>query len=473
MKRILIPLFVMTGCAVGPNYKPPENTVGEHWVTKGDSSEPVQNDWWESFHDPLLSKYIHEARQHNNDVLTAMSNILQARALRQIEASAFYPQLSALVNATKTYFSKNGPVFSLSTPETSGLPYAVQVPQIQNLFNFLFDASWEIDIFGKTRRKVQAAEAVIGRTIAQKDDILISVFAELARTYMELCAVRERKEIIKENISLLESKSCLIRLQYRLGYVNRIDDESVQAAAFAERAKLPPLESEMYHHIYTISVLIGKPPEALLEELLLYKPLPPLPEKVAVGLRSDLLRRRPDIRKAERELAGATAQIGVAIAQFFPTFSLTGDGGLQSLSIGSLFSPKSLTYAFGGGLNAPIFQGWQYLGNLHARRAEEAAKFTAYAGTVLQALQEAESALMAYNKDLKSLSDTQLETKHQKEATYLVGERNIKGLVSALEVFNAKLQLSGVQLSLLDHELKTRIDLISLYKALGGGWQSS
>lgn len=217
MKKFVWLTVIFAGCAVGPNYTTPENDVVDTWASESDiaSSDVPLIKWWEVFEDPLLNKYIGMAAEHNNDVLTATSNILQARALRQVAASSFFPIIGADVNATKTYFSKNGPIFAIgpstgSVPGTvspvTGLPFAAQIPQIQNLYNAIFDASWEIDLFGKTRRTVEAADAVIGHTIEQRNDVLLSVMAEIARNYMELRSSQKRSRLIEENIGILEKK---------------------------------------------------------------------------------------------------------------------------------------------------------------------------------------------------------------------------------------------------------------------------
>lgn len=465
---------------VGPNYTPPENNVADTWassdVANTISYDPVTTKWWEVFEDPLLNKYIALAAENNNDVLTAMSRILQARALRKVEASSFFPQINADVNATRTYFSKNGPIFDIglgdgAVTDTPGLPFALQAPQTQNLYNILFDASWEIDLFGKTRRKVEAATALIGSAIEDRNDTLVSVMAELARNYMELRGYQEKARLIEENITLLEQKSCLIRKQFETGYTNRLDDEDILATLATERALLPDIQAKIYKNIYTISVLIGEVPESLIDELLTPKPLPMTPEEVTVGLRSDLLRRRPDIRKSERDLAAATANIGVAVASFFPTFTLFGAAGLQSLMLKNLFSLGSKTWAFGGDINMPIFQGGKLVGNLQAKKAETAAVAHTYQQTVLLALEETESIIVSYTQDLETAKEKKQATDRYQELVFLSSERNAKGLTNRLDLIDTQRKLNEAEQSYLDTNITKLVDLITLYKALGGGWE--
>jgi NodT family efflux transporter outer membrane factor (OMF) lipoprotein len=477
-------LILFGGCAVGPNYRTPENDVVDTWASLEldgvvTPEAPILQ-WWELFEDPLLNKYISLAADHNNDVLTATSNVLQARALRQMAASSFYPQIGADVNATRTYFSKNGPIFAIgpsvgSVPGTvsnnTGLAFDLQVPQTQNLYNALFDATWEIDVFGKTRRTVEAADAVVDRTIDQRNDTLISVMAEIARNYMELRGFQKKIRLIEENIALLEKKSFLVCKQFEAGYVSRLDDENIQATLATERSQLPDLLARMHQSIYTLSILIGEVPETLLAELLPFQPLPKAPATVAVGLRSDLLRRRPDVRRSERDLAAATANIGVAVAAFFPTFTLIGDGGLQSLMLKNLFTLGSKTWAFGGDCNMPIFQGGRLVGNLNAKRAQTAAAAYTYQQTVLQALDETESALISYTQGLETAREKQIATDRYEAVVYLSKERNSKGLISLLNLIDTERQLNQAEQDLLTSEVASLLDLVALYKAVGGGWE--
>jgi multidrug efflux system outer membrane protein len=481
VKRILL-LILLAGCAVGPNYKPPENNIADTWTVETASTEAPPAEWWKVFNDELLNKYIAKAAEYNNDILTAESNILQARALKQMAASSFFPHLGADVNATKSYFSKNGPLFASSPSQgilpgtlspTTGLTLTPQMPQIQNLYNALFDVSWEIDLFGKTRRTVEAADAIVDRTIEQKNDTLLSVLAEIARNYIELRSFQKRAELTQENIQLLEQKEQIVQKQLASGYVSQLDYQYILAELATERAFLPDIQAQIYRSIYTLSVLTGDVPETLIEELLPHHPLPHVPNTIAVGLRSDLLRRRPDIRRAERDLAAATAYIGVAVASFFPTITLLGDGGFQSLMLKNLFSMGSKTWALGGDLMMPLFEGGRLMGNLKAKRAETAATAHRYQQTVLNALEETETALMTYTQDLTTERERKEATDKYRNLVFLSHERNTRGLISLIDYIEVERQLNASEQALLDSNTSSLLDLIKLYKALGGGWEFS
>lgn len=486
MKKLLIlQIALLSSCAVGPNYRAPEPPVENEWVTpKNDSSistsSPILN-WWKVFEDPLLETYIHLAIEYNQDVLAATSTILQAKAFRKVVASSFYPQIGANVNAIKTYFSKNGPIFSIgpatgSIPGTvsnnTGLPFAAQTPQIQSLFNLLFDVSWEIDLFGKTKRAVEAANAKIESAIQQKDAILISIMAEIARNYMELRSFQKKITLLKESVHLLKQKAFIIQKQYQAGYKDRLEYENIQRVLSQEKGKIPHVRAQIYQNIYILSTLTGSTPETLLNELLLIKPIPKVPSNVAIGLKSDLLRRRPDVRKAERDLAAATANIGLAVASFFPSFILIGDGGLQSLSLAKLFSWDSRTWAAGGDLNLPLFQGGRLKGNLSKSYAEANTTFHIYQQTVLKALQEAESTLMTFIESEKTLKERKKATHHSQQLVTLSQARAVKGLTNLLNLLDAKQNLLLSKQSEIDSHKNSLLSLISLYKALGGSCAS-
>jgi NodT family efflux transporter outer membrane factor (OMF) lipoprotein len=290
---------------------------------------------------------------------------------------------------------------------------------------------------------------------------------------MELRSSQQRTKLIKENIGFLEKKSRLVRKQFEAGYVSRLDDENMLATLASERALLPNIEAEIHRNIYTISVLIGGVPETLVEELIVSQPLPEAPETVAVGLRSDLLRRRPDIRRVERALAAATANEGVAVASFFPTITLVGDGGLQSLMLKNLFNLGSRTWAVGGDINMPVFEGGRLMGNLKAKRAETAATAHTYQQTVLNALEEAESAIVSFTQDLKTTKERKEAADRYHDLVILSQQRNSKGLVSLLDLLDTERQLNESEQSLLTSQTVKLLDLIVLYKSLGGGWEAA
>lgn len=467
---------------VGPDYRAPRPCVPVEWESLEKETvyeEPVAN-WWTLFNDPLLDNYIEMAKWYNKDIQIAEANILQARANRQVAASALYPQVIADLNATKTYFSKNGPIFAIGpaagnpadTPSaTTGLPGTVQAPQTQTLFNALMDVSWEIDLFGKNSRGVEAAAAAIGRSIEDRNDILLSIIAEVAKSYIEVRGMQERVVLLDENIALLEENQKIVETNYRKGLINKLDLERSEADLTALRASINTAIAEIYKGIYNLSLLTGNLPEALVDEMLPRKPLPNPPEDIAVGLRSDLLRRRPDVRGAERNLAVATANVGVAVASFYPTFTLLGDAGFQSLKLKNLFDSRSTTWAYSGDVSIPIFQGGSLIGNLRATEAKQIQAALHYQKSVLTAISEAETYLKQYEEENKRTKDLLSTQERYQSLTKLTEEQFQKGLVSKLDFIRSRIQLIQSDEELLQSETSSLLTLVMLYKALGGGWQ--
>lgn len=465
------------GCNLGPNYVPPDPCVPEEWNSCADVlCERAPTDWWRCLEDPLLDKYIEMAAYHNNDLLAAETNICQARALRQTKVGELFPHVAADVNATRTYFSKNGPVFSfmpggLSNSATTALPFQIQVPQIQNIYNALIDVTWEIDLFGKRRKAVEAASANVGVSIEERNAILVSILAEVARNYVELRSNQMAGVLIEEYMELLEQALFIAERQFETGYANCLNVVQAEASFAQSSAQLPLIYAQIYQNIYALSVLTGQLPEALLCELLPKGPLPKIPAELAIGVRSDVLRRRPDVRKAERMLAAAVANVGEALASFFPTVTLIGDFGFQSLHINNLLQGKSVTWALAGDVTMPLFQGGKLVGNLHAMEAGAQSAVYQFQQTALTALYEAESALAAYSQDLHAQKGLFLSSSGYSELALLAKERYAKGLVAITDWLNAQEESNLADQELLQIETQALLDLVLLYKALGGGWE--
>lgn len=485
MKKVVISLTLsafLSGCVVGPNYEPPITPIPDVWNSEPApcvnlTPEPPPIAWWQLFQDRMLEKYIEMAASYNNTLMAAEASICQARAMRRVAASDLFPHASADANATRTYFSKNGPVFAFvpggqdPNSVSTGLPFQIQIPQIQNLYNALIDASWEIDIFGKRIRNIQVADANIGSTIEQRNDILITILAEVAINYIELRSLQQMGVLITQNIDFWEHNAAIIDKRVQVGYSNHLDFDLAAAETFTAAANLPTIYAQIYQNIYALSVLTGNLPETLLAELLPIQPLPVLPCEIAVGIRSDVLRRRPDVRRAERQLAAAVANVGVAVASFFPTFTLIGDIGFQSLSINNLFQGRSLTWAIEGAFHMPIFQGGKLIGDLQSSEAQAASATYTYQQTVLAALQDAESRIAGYTQALQTTDQYAKAAAAYTDTLFLTQERFQKGLISLIDVLTIELQWNTAEQNLLSSQTNALIDLVTLYKALGGGWE--
>lgn len=451
----------LSGCLVGPNYCPPEICVSDEWHAPYANIEGPDCVWWQLFNDPLLSKYIGLASCYNYDLLQAEANIWQARAVTQVTASDLFPHIAGDLNALRTFFSKNGPIFALGGSRP-GLGQAL------NLYNAVIDASWEIDLFGKTRRSIEASKATAESIIEQRNQLLLSIFAEVAMDYIQIRSAQMQTKLIEENISILEKNAEIVKARFKSGYSNQLDLDQIEAELASAQAALPNLYAEICRGIYALSILTGNLPETFLDELLVEAPLPKPPVDVAVGLRSDLLRRRPDVLEAERQLAAATANIGVAVASFFPSINLLGAYGVQSLHLNNLFEAHSRSWAILGDVNLPIFQGGKLMGNLRASEAAAVAAVANYQQIVLNAIEEAEGTLITYEQERLAQERLKEATNRNAEFAMITDERFKKGLVSMTDYLNAERQLISSELTLLQSDTAVLLDLIALYKALAG-----
>lgn len=472
MKRLILLLLALSGCKVGPNYVPPQTPICDQWMAPdADLNDDPEVEWWNKLNDPLLTKLINSAVVFNKDLKVAEANVVQARAMITVTASDLFPKIAADLTALHTHLSRNGFVDLISQPDIVPVQMP-SIPQNINVYSALLDASWEIDIFGKTRRAIENSRATYEAVIEQRNAILISIEAEVARDYINLRSSQKNWELINNNIALLERNVTLMRNRLKSGLVNNLDLQRLEAELAVAIATRPPIVAQIYQYIYAISVLTGMPPETLLCELIQPQALPEPPCELELGVRSDLLRRRPDIRRAERDLAAATANIGVAVANFFPSVTLRGFFGLQSVKLHNLFKPDSKTWLDMGTVNIPIFQGGLLIGNLRATEAATVAAAFAYQQAVLTALEEAESALVGYTQGQIAVQQQQDAVNRVREVSRLSNNRLQGGLINLTDWLDSERQLISSEQSLLTSQTNVLLDFIRLYKALGGGWES-
>lgn len=327
-----LPAFaVVAGCAVGPDYRAPELRVPARYSESVVHASPGPSlaEWWRMFHDAPLERLVARAIGANLDLRIAEARVREARALRGVARSALWPTVDGAAAYSRARQSQNG---LLGGAARRGL-----VPLETDLYEAALDASWEIDIFGGTRRAVETAEAEIGAADEARRDVLVTLLGELGSTYIELRGLQQELAVTAANIEGQEQTLALTRDRVRAGLATELDVTRAQAQVATTRAEVPSLTSASKRAVHRLSVLVAVSPGELSGRWLKTRPIPVVPPEVPVGVPSDLLRRRPDIRGAERELAAATARIGVATADLYPRFSLTGTVGLQSISAGDFF----------------------------------------------------------------------------------------------------------------------------------------
>jgi NodT family efflux transporter outer membrane factor (OMF) lipoprotein len=425
----------------------------------------ASSSWWTSFHDAELDSLIERAAKSNLDLRVTEARLRQARAVRQISVADFWPT----VDTNGSYARQDQ---STHQPLIGSLPLPANFPFEYNLYNAGFDASWEVDLFGGKRRALQAATADWESAIEARNDAMLTLIAEVARNYVELRGSQGRLEIARRDAKLQEDFLELTRARFHTGVVSELDVTQAAALLGGMRAMVPPLEADVRESIYGIAVLLGLEPGELVAELSPAMPVPPVPPEVPVGLPSDLLSRRPDVRQAERQLAAETARIGQAKSDWFPKLSLTGDAGQESVSFSNWFVPGSTFWAIGPSLQWRALDFGRVRSEVQAQTAIQQAALATYEKVVLTSMQEAENSLETYAQEQnrhRALAD---EVAEDQRSLTMANSLYAKGRVNYLDVLDAQRTLyqSDDQLAVSDQAVS--VDLIALYKALGGGWET-
>jgi multidrug efflux system outer membrane protein len=462
---------LLAGCTVGPDYVPPKPVMPasftEHTgsATSASQGSPTSNDsWWQGFGDATLNSLMADALHSAPDLAVAEARIREARALRGIAGADLYPTADVGAQYDRTHGSANVPV---------GVPPGGLGPGANgNLWQTGFDASWEIDVFGGKRRGVEAADASYQAIVADRGDVELTLLAEVARNYIELRGVQRQLAVARSNLSIQQDSLSLTRSQFDAGLASRLDVLRAQAQVSDTEAAIPTFEANERASIYRIGALIGQPPEQLLAQLDTPQAIPSAIADVPVGLPSDLLRRRPDIRAAERRIAAANARIGVAQADLYPHFSLTGVAGLESLNASTFLTAPSRYFSIGPSINWLIFDAGKVRFEMHAEEARTDQAAAAYQRTVLGALRDVETALVSYAQSKVRHERLAAEVTADREAVTIATRLYKQGLNDFLSVLDAERSLYAADDKLAQSERDTALDLVALYKALGGGWQT-
>jgi NodT family efflux transporter outer membrane factor (OMF) lipoprotein len=456
-------LLAMAACTVGPQYRqPPVIAAAPTWTEAASTAAP-EKAWWRTFGDPVLDCLVADAVAHNLDVRQAKAQLDEARANRDATAGGRLPQVSASGSATTNQISANGQIPIQSIPGFA---------RRYSLFDGGFDASWEVDLWGRTAQQLLAADArAISAQEAQRS-ILIQTIAEVVRTYVDLRSAQARLASVIADAEARGRTAALVRQRFNAGYASRFDLARADEQVSTTRSALPGLAADARGAAYSLALLTGRPPEALAALADRAAPMPTPPPVVGVGLRSDLLRRRPDIREAERDLAAATADVSVATADLFPKVTLIGSIGQQAQKSGDIGSSLSTHYQFGPSLSWPILSFGRIRAQIRAAdsRADKAA--AVYEKAVLTAFSDSETALNRYAatvSERRNRDDAQEQSAYALDLArqrYAGGEDDLLTLLSAQSDFN-----TADQADLTAHAAELTA-VVSLYKALGGGWES-
>jgi multidrug efflux system outer membrane protein len=450
-----------TGCAaVGPDYKRPDVPVYEDWHTRLDGKANPESlaEWWTTFNDTKLTHLIERAVKGNLDLKKAWAQVRAARARRGIAESGLLPSLNGSGSATWTRTTGNG--VGNATISTDSKLYAAN-----------FDASWELDLFGGVRRSVEAAQGDLQASEESLRDVLVSLLSELALNYFDVRTYQDRLQVAADNLQSQSETHELTQWRYQAGLTDELAVQQARHNLENTRSQIPVLRTGLDAAMNRIAVLLGEQPGAVHDELDRPEPIPVPPLQVAVGVPADLLRRRPDVRQAEEELAAQTARIGVATADLYPKFTLSGSIGLETLSLKNL---SSGTVAFSGGpsITWAIFKGGAIRQNIKLQSALQEEALVHYESIILGALEEVENALRAYietQERRKSLSDA---TRAAQIAAELAQQKYQAGLTDFTSVLDAQRSLLSLQEQLTISNGNVSGNLVRVYKALGGGWTS-
>jgi len=465
-------LTTTAACTIGPPYTRPPVTVPEAWReaptgTVGTESGTMLEKWWMTFEDPMLAGIIARAVEGNLDLKIAAARVREARAVRGIAASASLPQVDATGSYGRVSRSEAVPPFKAASGEAS--PFGARD---QNFFEAGFDASWEIDVFGGVRRDVEAAVAQVQAAEESERDSLISLVAEVARSYAQLRGSQRRLELVDATLRAQEETMALASARFDSGLGTELDVARAHALLESIASERPELERIARDAIYRIGVLLGREPESFLEMLETAGALPPVPPEVPVTLPSELLLRRPDLRRAERDLAAATARIGVARADLFPRFSIAGAFGRRSEETGDLASASSQFWAIVPVVRWPILSGGWIRANIQVQTARQEQMLHTFHQAILTALEEVENSLSAHTRERRRRDSLQVSVAANRLALDLATERYVSGLESFLSVLDARRSLYAAEDRLAQSETTVVITLVAVYKALGGGWDA-
>lgn len=462
---------VIQGCAVGPDFRTPKVRLPEAWIQEPPSqglasSEKGERElarWWEIFQDALLTSLVERAMESNLDLKLAEARISQARALRAAAAGSLGPQVEGSGSFRRTRTPVSVPSGLGGETHTEGL--------VSDHYEAGFDAGWELDLFGGRRRSLEAAGAELRASVENRRDVLVSLAAEVARQYLELRALQERILVARKNLEAQHRTVEITRRRFEAGFASGLDVANARAQAATTEAQIPVLQTSERQGVYSLSLLLGQEPGALLEELSRPAPLPQAPPSSSIGLPSELLRRRPDIRKAEAELHAATARVGVAVAELFPKFTITGSLSFQASDVSSWFNWVNRIWSFGPGVSWRLFETGRVRAEIAQREALQEQSFISYRQTVLEALKEVEDALVAAAREEEHRRALLEAVEANRKAVDLALKLYVEGQTDFLNVLQAQRSLYASEDELIQSLRTSCVQLVALYKALGGGWE--
>jgi NodT family efflux transporter outer membrane factor (OMF) lipoprotein len=463
----LVAMLVLTGCVtVGPDYEQPEILTPDAWHTAAieglASGEATLQTWWRVFDDAQLDSLIERAVEENLSLEIALWRIDEARALRGVAAGVRAPQVGFSGESSRSQASDNGALGDLAPPD--GFDPAT-------LHDYSVGATWEFDVWGRIRRSVESADAALSASVEDWRDVLVSLLAEVATSYVDVRSFQERIRLAEANVAAQQETLRLTQDRFKAGLVSALDVAQAESNLANTEALIPTLVTQLQFALNRLAVLLGDAPGAVHSELVEPEPVPSEPDGVTVGLPADLLRQRPDVRRVERQLAAQNARIGVATAELYPSFSLGGFLGLQATDGGDLLEGDSLTWGIGLPIRWSLFSGGRIRSQIRAEEARTQQALVAYELTVLLALEETENVMVAYEQEQIRRSKLLESVDATERSLDLVLTQYRAGLADFQNVLDTQRSLLARQDDLAASGAQVVKNLIALYRALGGGWE--
>lgn len=461
LKTMIAIMVLLSGCVtVGPDYVPPEVRSPEKWnadLEQGLNAEQLDSQtlatWWKTLNDPMLTSLIERAVKNNLDLQLAVARVQEARARRSISKAGLFPAIDA--NGSRRW--------SRGSEETGG-------GRKSDSYSVGFDAGWELDVFGGVRRSVEAAEADLEAGKEDLHDVLVTLLAEVALNYVNVRSFQTTLSVTEANLDIQEETYGLVLARFEAGLTSQLDVEQARYNLESTRAQIPTLHTGLEQAKNRLAVLLGDSPGSVDDELSERGPIPVAPLEIAVGVPADALRQRPDVRRAERRLAAQTARVGVATADLYPKFTLSGSIGLESLSLDNLFLSGSRSYRYGPSFSWPIFDAGRIRKNIQVQDALQEQALLQYETAVLTALEEVENALVAFADEQVRRQSLIEASQAAQRAADLAESQYLSGLIGFQIVLDAQRSLLSLQDQLSASDGEVTSNLIRLYKTLGGGW---
>ena len=455
--------YIHNGFKVGPNYCRQAAPVAQNWIDADDVRVRKGDDdlsrWWVVFKDPVLESLIGSAYRQNLSLRVAGSRVLEARAQMAIDVGNLFPQTQTATGG-----------YSRSVPSREDANSSPTAKRWFGQWNYGFNLSWELDFWGRLRRAIESDSALLDASVENYDDVLVTLLGDVATSYVAYRTAEERIKFTKENVALQRKTLQIVEGQLKVGIVGELDVDQARSTLEQTEAGIPELEIAQRIAANQLCILLGMPPQDL-QARLGSGPIPTAPPDVAIGVPADLLRRRPDVRRAERQAAAQSAQIGIAQAAFYPMISINGAIGYSAQNFKDLFQQPALTGTVGPGFNWNILNYGRLTNNVRLQDARFQELVITYQNTVLSAAQDAENGLVTFLRAQRRTKSQAASVTDAKKAVDIALAQYAQGVIDLTRVTLLQQNLVGLEDTLAQAQGEIAAGLIQAYRALGGGWE--